>query len=167
MTFGPLSVRQLEPDDNDWIRATLEAEWGSVLVARKGELIDASCFPGHIAVADGERVGLAVFAVRTDEYEILSLSAETQGKGVGRALVQRCFEDARSRLCRRVWLTTTNNNVRAFAFYQRVGMNLCALHRDAVTTARQLKPSIPLCDDGIPIAHELEFELLLVNQGEA
>ena len=165
MTFGLLSVRPLEPDDGDWVEDTLEAQWGSALVARKGELLDASHFPGHVAVADGNRVGLAVIAVRDSDYEILSLSSAVLGQGVGTALMQRCFEDARSKLCRRVWLTTTNNNIRAFGFYQRMGMNLCGLHRDAVATARQLKPSIALYDDdGIPIAHELEFELLLPDQ---
>ncbi len=166
MVFDSLSVRVLEPGgDDDWVKTTLEQAWGSVLAARKGELLDASSFPGHVAVADGNRVGLAIIVVRGDEYEVLSLSSAVEGQGVGRALLRHCFEDARSRGCRRVWLTTTNNNVRAFAFYQRMGMNLCAFHRDAVLAARQLKPSIPLFDeDGVPLLHELEFELILAPE---
>ncbi len=162
MVLESLSVRALESGDDDWVKATLEEAWGSVLAARKGELLDASSFPGHVAVAEGKRVGLAITVVRDDEYEVLSLSSAIEGQGVGQALLQHCFDDARSKGCRRVWLTTTNNNVRAFAFYQRMGMNLCAFHRDAVLTARQLKPSIPLFDeDGVPLLHELEFELIL------
>lgn len=76
--------------------------------------------------------------------------------------MQRCFDDAQARRCRRVWLTTTNDNLAAIAFYQQVGMDLCALHRDAVATARRLKPSIPShAENGIPIRHELEFERIL------
>ncbi len=64
--------------------------------------------------------------------------------------------------CRRIWLVTTNDNVRALRFYQRHGWDLVAVHRDAVTVARRIKPSIPLVgEDGIPIRHELELELVL------
>ena len=136
--------------------------WGSILIARKGELLDSLTFPGFVAESDGDRVGLALFCVRGEEYEVVSVWAAITGAGVGRALMQRCFEDARARGCRRVWLTTTNNNVRAISFYQRLGMDLCAFYRDGVAAARRLKPSIPLRDDsGVGIDHELEFELLL------
>jgi hypothetical protein len=58
--------------------------------------------------------------------------------------------------------SATNNNLRALRVYQRWGMDIAALHRDAVAEARCLKPSIPERDeDGIPIAHELELELRL------
>lgn len=65
--------------------------------------------------------------------------------------------------CRRLWLTTTNDNLRALAVYQCWGMDIAALHRHAVTEARRrLKLSIPERGaSGIPIAHELELELRL------
>ena len=65
--------------------------------------------------------------------------------------------------CRRLWLVTTNNNVRALAVYQRWGMDLVALRLGAVDDVRRrLKPSIPERDAaGIRIAHELELELQL------
>jgi hypothetical protein len=41
-------------------------------------------------------------------------------------------------------------------------MDLVALHRDGVTRSRALKPSIPFSGaDGVPLRHELEFELVL------
>ena len=76
--------------------------------------------------------------------------------------MERCFAEARAKRCRRVWLVTTNNNFAAIAFYQHVGMDLRALHWRAVRASRQLKPTIPERDAaGIPIDHELEFELVL------
>jgi len=60
------------------------------------------------------------------------------------------------------WAPTTNNNIAAIAFYQRLGMDLRALHRHAFLASRELKPTIPVRDAaGVPICHELEFELLL------
>lgn len=162
VTGRTLSVRALQPQDRDWVILTQTTVWGSVLVARKGELLDSATLPGFVAVSDGDRVGLALFCVRGEEYEVVSVWAAISGVGVGRALMQRCFEDARARRCGRVWLTTTNDNVRAIDFYQRLGMNLCAFTRDGVAADRILKPSIPLRNEfGVGIDHELEFELLL------
>lgn len=161
-TDRTISVRALQPQDRAWVDRTQTAVWGSVLLARKGELLDSSTLPGFVAVSEGERVGLALFCARGEEYEVVSVSAAISGIGVGRALMHRCFEDARARGCRRVWLTTTNDNVRAISFYQRLGMDLCAFYRDGVAADRTLKPSIPLRDEfGVGIDHELEFELLL------
>jgi len=162
MPLTSISVRALEAGDADWVTATLQQVWGSVWVARKGELLDASTLPGHVAVSENSRVGLAIVAVRGDQYEILSLSALVDTQGIGSALMRHCIDEAQSMSSQRVWLTTTNNNFRAIEFYQRLGMNMCAFHRDGVAASRKLKPSIPLRDeDGVAIAHELEFELLL------
>jgi DNA-3-methyladenine glycosylase I len=63
-----------------------------------------------------------------------------------------------------VWLTTTNDNLTALAFYQVVGLRLCALRPDAVTGSRRLKPSIPLVgQNGIPLRDELDLERILVS----
>ncbi len=155
-------VRGRTSDDEAWVESSLRQTWGSPLVARLGELIDASALPGVVAEVDGERVGLATVAFRGKECELVSLSTTVEGRGVGRALVQRCATDARAAGCRRLWLVTTNDNLRAYGFYQRLGMDLRGLHRDAVTADRRLKPQIPLHGAfGIPIRHLLEFELLL------
>jgi ribosomal protein S18 acetylase RimI-like enzyme len=155
-------VRTLTPKDHEWVVATLEGNWGSTKVARKGELLDASVLPGYVATLDGQRVGLVLSAVRGDEYEVVSISVTEPRRGVGGALLERCFEEAQSLHCRRVWLTTTNNNVAAFGFYQRLGMDLRAFYRHGVSASRRVKPAIPLSDaSGLPINHELEFELVL------
>jgi RimJ/RimL family protein N-acetyltransferase len=82
---------------------------------------------------------------------------------VGRALLDAVRDAAIEAGCTRLWLITTNDNLRAQELYQRWGMEIVAFHRDAVTEARRrLKPSIPERNArGIPIAHELELELRL------
>ncbi len=157
-----VTLRPRGPEDDDWVSAALERAWGSVLVARRGELVDASVLPGVVASLDGERVGLATVAVRGDECELVTLQTAVEGRGVGRALLARCLADARMQRCRRFWLITTNDNVRAFAFYQRQGLDLRALHRNGVAASRRVKPDIPLTgSSGILISHELEFEAVL------
>jgi hypothetical protein len=69
---------------------------------------------------------------------------------------------ARRRGCQRLWLVTTNDNLRALGFYQRRGFHPRALRAGAVAQARRLKPAIPEhSPDGIPIRDELELELEL------
>lgn len=85
-------------------------------------------------------------------------------RGIGTALMDAVEREARAAGCRRLWLITTNDNTRALRFYQKLGLSLAALHRDAIAESRKLKPSIALTgEDGIPIRDEIELEKLLVN----
>ncbi len=161
-TYTTLLVRLIAADDRDWVAATLVRDWTSTSVARLGELVDAADLPGYVATASGHRVGVLLVDVKDRDVEVVSVSTSEPRRGVGRALMVRCFDEARATGCRRVWLVTTNDNVAAIAFYQRIGMDLRALHRHAVRASRRLKPTIPDRDAaGVRIEHELEFELLI------
>jgi ribosomal protein S18 acetylase RimI-like enzyme len=158
-----VDVRPLTEEDRPWA-VHLEADsWGEPLVARLGELIDPTRLPGFIAFMDEQRAGLVTYAVRGDECEVVTIRSLREGHGIGRALLDAVRDAAIEAGCRRLWLVTTNNNLRALALYQRWGMDIVALHRHAVSDARRrLKPSIPDRDaKGIPIVHELELELRL------
>ena len=66
---------------------------------------------------------------------------------------------ARAAGCRRIYLTTTNDNARAIRFYQRQGWRFAALHKGIVDRVRKLAPDLPLLGhDGIRIRYEIEFE---------
>jgi GNAT superfamily N-acetyltransferase len=156
------AVRELAAVDDDWKRTTLEAGWGSTGVARLGELIDAAELPGFVAELEGRRVGLATFAARPDGIEVATLQALTEGRGIGRSLMDRVQALAIEFDAPRLWLITTNDNVRAFAFYQRWGMDLVRVVRDGVSVSRRVKPSIPeIGRNGIALRHEIELELRL------
>ncbi len=155
-------VRQIAPGDRDWVAKVLVEQWTSTSVARRGELVEAGGLPGYLVTLGARRVGLVLVDVKDRAYEVVAISTTEPGHGVGRALMERCFAEARTTRCRRMWLVTTNNNIAAISLYQRLGMDMCALHRQAVQLARELKPTIPLRDaTGVPIDHEVEFELLL------
>ena len=158
-----IEVRPATGDDAAFVRGTMLETWQSPMVAAHGELIDASALPALIAWRAQDPVGLATHRPHPGDssWEVVSLHAVIAGIGAGTALLDEVARLARAAGARRIWLVTTNDNVAALRFYQRRGMDLVALHRDAVTEGRKLKPSIPQEVDGIRMRHELELERLL------
>jgi ribosomal protein S18 acetylase RimI-like enzyme len=155
-----ISVRALHHDERPWAAQVLREAWNGERVAYgDGREYDASALPGLVADADGERAGLATYAVEADACELVTLNALTIGAGVGGALIDAVVDAARAAGCARVSVTTTNDNLPALRVYQRHGFALTALHRGAVEIARQRKSQIPLVGHaGIPIRDELVLE---------
>jgi len=107
-------------------------------------------------------VGLLTYRIADGECEIVTLDAIVQGSGVGSLLIDAVRALARQRGCKRVWLITTNDNAAAQRFYENRGFRTAAVHSNALTESRKLKPEIPeLGIDGIPIRDEIEMELRL------
>jgi GNAT superfamily N-acetyltransferase len=157
-----IRVRPIERGDQPWVVRRLEDAFGDVTVARKGVLIDASVLPGFVATDGGQPVGLLTYDAAHGECEVVAIISTQEGRGIGRALMDAARDHAAAAGYRRLWLVTTNDNTRAFRFYQLWGMDLCAFYRHGVRCSRKVKPSLPERGaDGIPLEHELEFELLL------
>ena len=155
-----LRVRALLPDERPWLERQLARLWGSPHVVSRGHLHDASSLPALVCLDRHDPVGFATFDVRRQQCELVTLDAFVDGHGIGSALLDAVAEEARRQGCGRLWLITTNDNLRALRFYQRRGLRLVAVHRGAVDDARRVKPSIPLVGEhGIPIHDELELEL--------
>ena len=154
-------VRPLVEGDREWVRETLRELWGETVVSR-GAVHDPTALPGFVAEEGGDRVGLLTYRVDGADCEVVTIDAFPEGAGAGTALLDAAARAARDAGCGRVWLITTNDNLRALRFYQRRGFRLVAVHPDALERSRELKPSIPEIGlDGIPLRDELELELTL------
>jgi ribosomal protein S18 acetylase RimI-like enzyme len=139
-----------------------ERAFAGVTAARKGVLIDASVLPSFVASDGGRLVGLLTYDAAPGECEVVAIISTEEGRGIGRSLMDAARDYAEAAAYRRLWLITTNDHTRAIRFYQRWGMDLCALYRHGVRRSKKVKPSIPARRaDGIPREHELEFEMLL------
>ena len=155
-------VRPLADDDRPALRALLEAEWGLPVVSISGVHDDPSGLPGFVADDGAGPAGFVTIRIDGADCEVLTLNAVAEGQGIGRALMDAARAAATEAGCTRLWLMTTNDNVRAIAFYQRWGMDLVALHRNFADTVRAAKPDVTTTSpDGIQFRHALEFELLL------
>lgn len=103
----------------------------------------------------GRRVGLLTYLVRDDACEIVTIDAFEPGRGIGTALL----DSVKALGHRRLWLVTTNDNIRAQRFYERSGFRLVAVREGEIERSRRLKPQIPdVGEAGVPIRDELEYE---------
>ena len=151
-----MDIRGITDADRPWLCALINREWGLPVVSTSG-LHDPSTLSGFLAWFGEERVGALTYRLADDGCEVVTLNSLREGRGVATALLDaaRRVADARGV---RLWLITTNDNLRAIRFYQRHGLDLCRLHRNFVDTVRAVKPGIEgAATDGIPFRHALEF----------
>ncbi|KAA9008608.1 GNAT family N-acetyltransferase [Paenibacillus spiritus] len=137
------------------------SDWGETLVSR-GKVHALRDLDGFVYIYPDEPAGFILYRIEDRECEIVLLESRREGQGVGAELIATVLDRAREKHCLRVWLITSNDNIKAIRYYQKRGFDLAAVHRHAITEARKLKPSIPLIGlDGIEIKHEIEFEYKL------
>jgi hypothetical protein len=144
-------VRGFDVDDHEWAEGLLEKRLGGRLQARMDELFDVLSLPGFVVEADARRVAILTYRDEGEAVEIAAICSELPG--CGRTLIDALkarYPDMR------IWLVTTNDNLRALRTYQRQGFVLAELRAGAVTRARRLKPAIPLVGQNeIPMRDEL------------
>ncbi|HET6940487.1 MAG TPA: GNAT family N-acetyltransferase [Nocardioides sp.] len=160
-----MTVRKGTAADAAAVAAFLERH-GSTVVARHGELLDATDRPALMVEDQDRLVGLLTYVVDGTDCEVLTLHADPPQTGVGTELIEAVAEVAAGCGCHRLWLITTNDNVGALRFYQRRGFRLVGLHPGAVDRSRrELKPQIPeVAENGIPIRDELDLERPLAQR---
>ena len=136
--------------------------WGAVFIVTRGILHDTRLLEGFVAMENGTVAGYALYKLSDGECELVVLESLSSAPGIGSALINTVLVVARDAKSRRLWLITTNDNTHAIRFYQKRGFELRAVHINAMDEARLLKPQIPQTgEDGIPIKHEFEFEIML------
>ena len=155
-------IRPLLPTDRDRVRAFVTERWGAEIVVAHRVVYRPHELPGFAAWEGDSMVGLVTLYVVGNSCEVVSFDSLQPGKGIGTALLNAAIAYARDANCTRLWLITTNDNLNALRFYQKRGLVLVTVHRNALTRSRQLKPQIPLIgNDGIPLRDEIELEMML------
>ena len=110
-----MDVRPLREADRARARAWLREHWQESMAAR-----DELFFPAeHEGFVAGDWDGLVTYRVDGDRCEVTLLKALRDGEGIGSALLDETVGAARDAGCRAVWLVTTNDNLRALAWYER------------------------------------------------
>ena len=158
MTDGR-AIRAAGAEDASWIASYLREQWHATVMVVHGERIDLTLLPALIA---GDRRGLLTWRRLRDDAELASINATPPWEGTGTALVEALVALLRAEGCARLWLTTTNDNLRALRFYMRRGFRLAQVRFGGVDQTRRLKPSIPVAgQDGIPRHEEIDLVRLI------
>jgi GNAT superfamily N-acetyltransferase len=153
------SIRRLTPEDLPRLQNFWVEQWGSELMYMHGNVVRYDEVEGFV---HDDWTGLVTFQFRDDECEITSLDSLKEGQGIGGRLIEEVLKEVKIRKCKRLYLITTNDNLRALGFYQKRGFRLARLYIAAVDESRKLKPSIPLIGlNDIPIHDEIELEILI------
>jgi DNA-3-methyladenine glycosylase I len=159
MTFD---LRRLTQSDLPRLRQFWQKNWGDEFVIAHGVIYHPDTLDGFVAFDGEEWIGEITYCFSGNESEIVSIDSLREGQGIGTALIEAVVKEARAKGCQRIFLITTNDNLKALGFYQKRGFELVAVHRGAVNESRKAKPSIPLIgNDGIPLRDEIELEMSL------
>ena len=157
-----MDIRPIEQNDRKAVDDFIISHWFTMQMVVHGESIDLGIAEGWYAAENGNITGLITYRINGDEMEVLSLDSVSENRGIGTALLNKAVSAAGEHGLSRVMLITTNDNLNALRFYQKRGFDMVRLYRNALDRAREIKPSIPaIGNDGIPLRHEIELELIL------
>lgn len=154
--------RRLTQEDLPRLRRFWIEHWGAEEMVSRGRVYRPEQLDGFVVEEEREWVGLVTFFIEADECEVTSLDSLREGQGIGTMLMEKAVEQARLCHCKRIFLITTNDNLRALGFYQKRGFEIVTVYRGAVNESRKRKPSIPVIGmHGIPLRDEIELEMKL------
>jgi N-acetylglutamate synthase-like GNAT family acetyltransferase len=157
-----MNFRKLEMNDRNWVDEFIRNHWGSKQIIIHNKIYFPGDLDGFVAENNEEKYGLITYQIQKHSCEIVTLNSTIEHHGFGRDLVKLVIEDAKLKGCEIVRVVTTNDNIRAIEFYQKLDFQLIMVYPDAVNNSRTIKPEIPLTgENGIPIRDELEFVLQL------
>jgi RimJ/RimL family protein N-acetyltransferase len=155
-------IRPLKISDREWVTTLLQEQWAGPKIVTRGKIHYADKLPGFVAMLEEKPVGLVTYNIVDKQCEIITMNSLAEKRGIGQALLTAVKNIAVAAFCQRVWLITTNDNIAALRFYQKYGLKLVAVHRNALEESRRIKPEIPLTgNDGIEIRDEIELEMVL------
>ncbi|MBN1301331.1 MAG: GNAT family N-acetyltransferase [Melioribacteraceae bacterium] len=157
-----ITYRKINDSDREWIEEFIKEHWRSGQVVVHKTVYAPGELQGFVAQKEGRNVGLITYVFESDSCEIVTLNSVIEDRGIGSHLVDLVKKEAITNNCGRLWLVTTNDNIKCIYFYQRLCFRLTSIFPNAVDYSRKIKPDIPMvAENGLPIRDELEFTLYL------
>ena len=155
-----IKFRAIKSTDRSWMRNIFIKYWGGDFIVSRGKIHKIEALNGFIAEAENKKLGLITFKIINKELEITTLNSLSERKGIGTALVKKVIKLAKKEKLKRVWVITTNDNLDALEFYQKIKFQLKKIYPNAIDFTRKIKPKIPkIGKNGIPIRDEIELEI--------
>jgi len=158
----PMSRTFIQDQDREQVARFVEQHWLAPQIVCGGQVYFPHKEHGIIDRQDGRIVGLITWRIDAEGMHLLTLNSLVAGAGIGTSLILAAIDSARQAGCRRVWLITTNDMMRAISLYQRIGFRIVGVRVGGVDEARKFKPAIPeVGEGGVAIHDEIVMELRL------
>jgi ribosomal protein S18 acetylase RimI-like enzyme len=133
-----IMLRRMTEPDLPRLRQLWRKNWGEEFIAAHGVIYYPDALAGFI-VSDGpDWVAEITYTFPDGDCEIVTLDSEREGQGLGTKLINAVVEEALAQNCRRVFLITTNDNLKALGFYQKRGFELVKVNRGAMNETRRI-----------------------------
>ncbi len=147
-----MDIKIISSENREQINEFISSHWFSTV------MVDMTILDGFVTYEGEKIIGLMTYKIKGTECEIMSLDSLLEKQGIGTALVNKVIEIARDNECTKIKLITTNDNINALRFYQKLGFDMAKLYHNALDISRKLKPSIPLLGNfDIPLKHEMDL----------
>lgn len=157
-----IDLEPISPNNVEFVRGQLVEHWMSTTILSLGTAYQADQLGGFVARVAGRACGHLTYFAGKDGLEVITLAASQDDAGIGTRLMDAAERHARDQGIRRLFLTTTNDNLRALGFYQRRGMRLKAVYPGVVDGYRaHVKPVPRIGLNGIALRDEVELEIAL------
>jgi len=131
--------------------------WDETIFGCFDQTFDINDCVNILALAEGEIAGMLSWKKVGKALVIVLLNVypEYQGQGIGRLLIKEAFEQARKQDCSVVNVATSNDDLPALAYYQKLGFRVSEIAVGLL--AKHHKSELPgFC--GIPIRDEIRLE---------
>lgn len=154
-------IKFASEQDREHVRGMLRYFWGKTELSCFGTKFRALDQINIIAEVAGKPVGLISLAIRKKEGIIPALAVYPafQGYGLGKKLFEKGMDYFKSKGIKIVKVSTTNDNLPAMYFYQKIGFALDKVIPGRVKQIHKGK-EIPGFG-GIPIRDEVNLKLVL------
>lgn len=158
--YPPLTIRPAVVADRLRIAELIEVFLGRVEMACFSRRYRVDTLPAYVACDADEIVGIASYAWEEDVVNLVTLKVAPrwQGRGVAHWLIAMLIDIVRTEGARRLIVATTNDNLPALAFYQRLGFVITSL---VVGGALERCGEVGLGFASIPVRDEIQMELHL------
>lgn len=155
-------IRKIDESDQNWMNDYIKEHWNSTFIVSINENHYANKLNGFVALSKEKPVGLLTYHINEYQCEIVTLNSSIERIGIGSSLIENVINEAIANNCERIWLITTNDNIKAFSFYQKKGFLIKNFYLNEVDKLREIKPNIPeISENNIPIKDIIEFEYIL------
>ena len=156
----PLTIRPATPGDMPRILKLAEFFWHKTDIDCFGHNYNIADLPAFVACDEEHIVGVASYAPEDQALHLVMLHIlpTWQGRGAASALINALKGQANDQQVSHIILATSNDNLPALGFYQRLGFTITKILPGSISEEHpDLEPGF----SGIPIRDEIQMEMKL------